>query len=313
MSKKIFVALSIFAQYGQEPLDLLKGSGFSYTLNTLGRRLTKKEVIQLGRDCYGIVAGLEPYDTEVLENMENLECISRCGVGTDNIDHEKAKEKNIKICNTPEVVIQPVAELTVAFIFDLLKRLTFYTALLRAKRWERTAGNLLQGKKTGILGLGRIGKRTAQLLKSLGAEVFGTDIKPDHNWAKELGIKIISCEELLKIVDILSIHLACTQGQPFQLGGKEIAMMKTGAMIVNTSRGQFIDETALYEALKNKKLSGAALDVFKEEPYTGELCALDNVILTPHIATLTKESRLHMEIEATQNLIESLQKKGRNT
>jgi len=306
MKKKVFVALSTFAQYGSEPLDMLTSENVEYTINNLGRRLVKEELIQMASGCHGIIAGVEPYDKDVLDALTELECISRCGVGIDNIDYETARAKGIVIRNTPDVVIQPVAELTIAMIFCLLRRLIFHTVSLRSGKWHKSAGGLLYGKKVGILGLGRIGKRVASILNSIGCEVIASDICPDVFWAKEHNVRIVSIEELLRESDILSIHLSYTGGNRFVLGRKQIALMKEGCVIINTSRGCFLDENAIYEALKEGKLGGAGLDVFLDEPYRGPLCELDNVVLTPHIATLTRESRLNMEIEATISLLESL-------
>jgi len=308
LDKKIFVALSTFGQQGDIPLKILSESRLSYFINQLGRRLTQKEIIAMGADCEGVIAGLEPYDDYVLDNMPNLRCISRCGVGVDNISLEKAKERGITIFNTPEVVIQPVAELTVAMIFDLLRRLSWQTALMKSGQWKKKTGSLLVGKKIGILGLGRIGRRVAEIMVKLDSEVYGADIFPDNAWAEQTDIQIVSCDELLQISDILSIHLSFMEGNPFQLGEKEIAMMKEGALVINVARGSFIDEEALYNALKKEYLAGAALDVFSKEPYAGKLCELENVVLTPHIATLTKESRLQMEMEATQSIINFFKK-----
>ncbi len=306
MKKKVFVALSTFAQYGSKPLDILLSADVEFAVNSLGRRLVKEELIQMASGCHGIIAGVEPYDKDVLDALTELECISRCGVGIDNIDHEIARDKGIVIRNTPDVVIQPVAELTIAMIFGLLRRLIFHTVSLCSGKWQKAAGGLLYGKKVGILGLGRIGKRVATILYPIGCEIMASDICPDVFWAKQHNVKIVSIEELLRESDILSFHLSYTGGNRFVLGRKEIAQMKDGCVIINTSRGCFVDENAIYEALKEGKLGGAGLDVFSEEPYSGPLCELDNVVLTPHIATLTRESRLNMEIEATINLLESL-------
>ncbi len=302
MKKKIFISLSTFAEYDDAPLKLLEESGLPYFVNPLGRRLNREEIIEMGGDCEGVIAGVEPYDDFVLDRMPNLRCISRCGVGIDNISVEKAKEKGIEIRNTPDVVIQPVAELTVAMIFDLLKKLSYHTTLLKSKRWEKKPGFLLAGKKVGVLGLGRIGKRVAEIMIKLNTEVYGTDLYPDTKWAESFGVKIVPLGELLRQIDILSIHLSMIKDKPLYFGESEIRSMKRGAILVNTARGQIIDEMALYNALKDKHLDGAALDVFPEEPYKGKLCELDNIILTPHIATLTKESRVQMEVEATLNL-----------
>jgi len=303
MKEKIFISASTFGKYGDEPLKLLQDNSFNYITNPLGRRLVQDEILEICNDCSGVLAGLEPFDDYVLNNMKNLRCISRCGVGIDNIDLLKAKERNIAIFNTPDVVIQPVAELAIAMIFDLIKRLTWQTTLMRLGRWEKKTGNLLKGKRVGILGLGKIGKRTAQILTKLDTEVYAADIFPDKDWAKSNGIKVVSYEELLKTSDILSIHLSFNKDNPFCLGQKEISLMKKGAILINVARGRFIDEDALYEALKRGYLAGAAFDVFSKEPYSGKLCELENVVLTPHIATLTQESRLEMEIQATKNLL----------
>jgi len=309
MNHKIFVALSTFAEYNESPLNLLRESGYTYYINPLGKRLGRDEIIEMGKESEGVIAGVEPYDEYVLENLPNLRCISRCGVGIDNISIEKAKERGIETRNTPDVVIQPVVELAVAMIFDLTRKLTYHTSLLRSKRWEKKAGHLLKGRKVGILGLGRIGKKMAEVMTRLETEVYGTDLLPDRQWAERWNVKIVSLNELLRISDILSVNLSPVKGNVIKLGGDEFKMMKEGAILVNTSRGQFIDESALYNALKSGHLNGAALDVFTEEPYMGRLCELDNVVLTPHVATLTEESRIQMELEAVQNMIDFFRKK----
>ena len=303
VSNKIFVALATYAEYGDAPLKLLKESGFPYILNTLGKRLSRDEIIDLGRDSEGVIAGVEPYDDYVLDRLPYLRCISRCGIGIDNISVETARKKGIKIFNTPDVVIQPVAELTIAMIFDLLRKLSFHTMLLKSKTWKKSGGHLLAGKKVGVLGLGRIGKKVAEILLKLDAEVYGTDIVPDGRWAEKTGIKIVPLDELLRLSDIITVHVSINKNNGPIFGEKEISAMKKGSFLINTARGQVVDESALYNALKKKHLEGAALDVFPEEPYLGKLCELENIVMTPHIATLTEESRAQMEIEATLNII----------
>ncbi|MCP4652312.1 MAG: phosphoglycerate dehydrogenase [Candidatus Omnitrophica bacterium] len=303
MKGQIFISASTFAKHGDQPLKLLDRSGLSYRINSLGRRLTADELMDMGGDCEGAIAGLEPFNSQVIESMPKLKCISRLGVGIDNIDLDKAKQRGIAVRNTPDVVSQPVAELTVGFAFDLLKRVSVQTASLKAGRWEKKTGNLLSEQTFGIIGLGRIGRRTAELIRSLGAKVYGCDIAPDLDWAKQAGVKIIALDQLLLACDIVSIHITFREDAPFVLGKKEISSMKKGAMLINVARGQFVDENALYDALKDGHLAGAGLDVFGQEPYKGKLCDIENIVLTPHVATLTKESRIQMELEATQNLI----------
>lgn len=306
MTREIFVALSTFSEHGREPFELLEKSGFSFSINRLGHRLKKEEIIDLGKTADGIIAGVETYDGFVLDQLPKLRCISRCGVGLDNIDLTKAKEKSIVIVNTPNVVIQPVVELTIAMIFDLLRGLTHHTTLLKAQKWEKKTGFLLAGKTVGVVGLGRIGKQVAKTLTTLGAQVMGTDLNLDNQWAQTYGITLTTLSELLEKSDIITLHLSSDLNNPFQIGASEISKMKKGAYLINVSRGQFIEENALYHALKENRLRGAALDVFSEEPYKGKLLELENILLTPHIATLTHESRLQMEVEAVQNMIRTL-------
>jgi len=306
MMNKILVALSTFSEYGREPYQLLENSGYDIELNRLGRRLTKDEVIQLGKDSLGIIAGVEPYDLTVLENLPNLKCISRCGAGIDNINIQIAEKMGITIRNTPDVVTGPVAELTIAMIFDLLKKLTFHTHLMRNRTWKKVAGNMLEGKQVGIIGLGKIGRRVAEHLIHLGAKICGFDPVPDYPWAQKFGVNLCSIDQLITKADILSLHLSANSETPFTLDRPLIKKMKPGSLLVNVSRGHFVDEQAVTEALQCGQLGGAAFDVFPKEPYTGMLCDLENVILTPHLATLTRESRLEMEILATKNLLESL-------
>src|SRR3989338_4496309 len=142
-NKKVCVAMSAFGEYGKEPLRLLEESGFIYFLNPLKRRPNATEIVEMAKECEGIVAGVEPYDAWVLDQLPKLQCLSRCGTGVDSIDLHKAKEKNITVLHTPNVVIQPVAELTLAMIFDLLRNLTFQTLKFKEKKWEKKAGSFL--------------------------------------------------------------------------------------------------------------------------------------------------------------------------
>lgn len=308
MKNNIFIALSTFAQYGEQPLVLLKNSGISYSANTLGRRLVREEIVEMGSNSSGIIAGVEPYDNEVLSKLPNLKCISRAGVGIDNIDLDYARDNNIIIQNTPDVVIRPVAELTIAMIFDLLRKTTFHTLLLKKRLWEKTAGNLLFGKTVGIIGTGRIGKFVAELLIKLGVNIHAYDISPDEDWANVNGVEYFPFNKILLSADIITLHALPESDQLPLIGREEIRLMKEGVVLINTSRGECIDENALIDGLKSGKVGGVGMDVFPEEPYNGKLLDFDNVVLTPHLATLTKESRLDMEIQATQNLLDELNK-----
>jgi len=303
MKDKIFVALSTFAKSGKEPLNLLNESGIDYYINPLGRRITAEEILVMGSKATGIIAGLEPYSEEVLSKLPKLRCISRVGVGIDNIDQIFAKSKGIEIRNTPDVVIKPVVELTLAMIFNLLRKINLHTNLVKAGKWERHVGNLLYGKTVGIIGTGRIGKKISETLNLLGAIVIAYDLYPDHKWADLNKIKYKSKQKILQSSDIISLHVSPVGIKEPIINKKDIDQMKQGVLIINTSRGQFIDEPALFNGLETKKVGGVGLDVYINEPYNGNLIQFENVVFTPHVATLTKESRIAMEAEATQNLL----------
>lgn len=307
MKDKIFVALSTFAKNGSEPLDLLINSGIDFYVNPLGRRITADEVHEMGADATGIIAGLEPYTKEVLLKLLSLRCISRAGIGIDNIDQSFAESKNIEIRNTPNVIVQPVVEHVLAMIFNLLRKINLHTNLVKSRKWERHVGNLLFGKTVGIIGTGRIGKKLSEVIISLGANVIASDLYPDEEWADLKHVKYTTIEKLIKESDIISLHVSATEdNQQLLISKKEIEQMKSGVLLINTSRGQFVDENAIYDGLSSKKIGGIGLDVYINEPYDGDLIKFDNVVFTPHIATLTKESRLEMEVEATQNLLDFL-------
>lgn len=301
---KIATTTTSFAKFDNQPLQLLKDSGFEILLNPYGRKLDGGDVVELAEDAIGIIAGTEPLDRAVLEKLPLLKVISRCGVGMDNVDLEAATQLNIKVFNTPFGPTLAVAELTVGLILDLLRKVTMMDREMRAGVWEKRMGNLLSGKRVGIIGFGRIGQKTGKLLRAFGCEIGCYDNLRIRG-LEDLGIKRLEMDELLKESDIVIVHVSGKYEKPL-LGAKEIDMMKNGAWLVNVARGGVVDEEALFNALKDERLAGAALDVFEKEPYDGPLKELDNVILTPHIGSYAKEARVEMEIQAAKNLIKGL-------
>ncbi len=302
--KKILTSPSSFGQINSEPFDLLSSNGFSYTNNPFGRKLTDNEVIDLAFDCIGVVAGVETYNKRVIDSLPNLKCISRVGVGMDSIDLSYAKKKSIKVINTPYGPTRSVAEFTLSLTLSLLKLIPQADFLIRKKQWKKQLGNLLQDKKIGILGLGKIGCAVGELFNRLGNEVIGYDINPNHSMLDKFGIKLVNFNYLIAHCDILTIHVPGSKN-PI-ITNSELCKMKENMLLINVSRGGVVKEDDLYESLKNKKILGAAIDVFQNEPYIGPLTNLENVILTPHIGSYSKEAKLKMEIDAVQNLIDNI-------
>lgn len=306
MMKKVLASPSSMGQVGNEPFEILKENGYVIINNPYGRKLTEDEVITLAQGCIGIIAGVEPLTQKVMDQLPDLKCISRVGVGMDNVDVVYANKKGIKVVNTPNGPTRAVAELTLALTFSLLRKIPQAHMALKDKKWEKHIGNLILNKTIGIIGLGRIGKMTAELFKGIGNSVVGFDPYPDKAWAEKAGISIFSFEETLSLADIITLHIPGTSDKIPIIGSKEFDKMKDGAFLINVSRGGVVDEEALFQSLINGKLAAAAIDVFSEEPYTGRLCDLNNVVLTPHLGSYAKEGKLQMEIDAVNNLIYEL-------
>lgn len=296
---KIFISTTSFAQYDKSCLDLCRSKGYEVIMNTLSRKIEKKELLELAKDAVGLIAGTEKLDQDVLSEMPNLKVISRCGAGIDNVDLISAKRLGIKVFNTPDAPTQAVAELTLGLILNLLRKINQMDNGIKNGNWEKKMGNLLSDKYIGIIGFGKIGKRLADLISPFNCKILYYDIRTDiDHWAQQ-----VTFSELLKQSDIISIHVSFNKQI---IGEPEIKQMKKGAWLVNVSRGEVIDEKALYIAIKEGTISGAALDVFSQEPYNGALKELNNIILTPHIGSYAKESRIKMENEAVENLLKGL-------
>jgi D-3-phosphoglycerate dehydrogenase len=299
--KKISITTTSFGKVSSEVLDPLKERGFEIIFNTLGRKLEAEEVKDIAKDSIAIIAGTEKMSEDVLSSLKMLKVVSRCGAGLDNVDLETAKKLGIKVFNTPDAPTLAVAELTVGLILDLLRKITVMDREMRIGQWQKRMGNLLSEKKVGIVGFGRIGQKVGELLRAFNCRINYYDINKTIplSWAE-----YVELDELLKTCDIVSVHVS---SKDQLLGKRAIQMMKKGAWLINVSRGGVVDEDALYNALKDGYLSGAALDVFEQEPYIGELRRLDNVILIPHIGSYAKEARIEMERQAVENLLKGLE------
>ena len=303
---KVFISTTSFAQYDASPLKLLRDAGTEVQVNPYQRSLTPDECLNLYKDIDGLIAGVEALTAKILKSARNLKVISRCGAGADNIDREVAEELGIKVFTTPDAPTQAVAELTIGLMLDLLRAISREDRLLRSGRWQKNMGNLLSGKTLGILGLGRIGRRVVELTQPFNLKYIAWDISPDRQFANKYSIEFTGLDELLSKADIVTIHLPYASELKGIIGERELSLMKREAFLLNTARGGLVDEAALYNALKERTIAGAALDVFEHEPYTGPLGKVDNIILTPHIGSYAKEARVEMEIQAAKNLIQGL-------
>jgi len=232
---------------------------------------------------------------ELIEKADKCKIIARVGVGLDNIDEETAKAKNIRVINAVEGAMNAVAELVLGLMLSLARQTARGDRAIRNGQWlkKELKGTELRGKYLGIIGLGNIGKKLGRLARALNMNIIGYDVIPiDEEFSKEVNLMKSDLNTLLQSSDYISIHVPLLDSTYHLLDAQKMSTMKKTAKIINTSRGGVIDEDALYDAIKNGTLGGAALDVFEKEPAIGnKLAELDNVILTPHIGAQTKEAQ----------------------
>ena len=233
---------------------------------------------------------------ELIEKADKCQIIARVGVGLDNIDQEAAKEKNIKVINAVEGAITAVAELVIGLMLSMAREIPRADREIRNGNWikKELMGTELKGKYLGIVCLGNIGKRLGRLARALNMNIIGYDVTPiDDEFSKEVGLMKADLDTLLSSADYVSFHVPLLDSTRHMINAEKLKMMKNTARIINTARGGVIDEEALYNSLKDGSLAGAALDVFKVEPATGnKLITLPNFIATPHMGAQTKEAQL---------------------
>jgi glyoxylate reductase len=312
---KVFVTRPI-PQIG---IDMLKAKGFDVVINEKaeGRAATKEEILEGVKGADAVLSILtDKIDGEVMEaGKGTLKIVANYAVGFDNIDLEAAKSHNLMVTNTPGVLTDTVAEHTFALLLSIAHRISEADRYTRAGRYHAWGPNLLlgtdmSGKTLGVVGLGRIGSRVAHhAVKGFGMKVLYTDPKPNAEFEKEYSAQYVEkLDDMLPHCDFVSIHVPLLDSTRHLINEGRLKIMKRSAYIVNTSRGPIVDEKALAKALAEGTIRGAALDVFEFEPeVVPELKALDSVILTPHIASATEETRNKMAEMAAQNIIDGLE------
>lgn len=305
--KTILTTTSSFAAGSPARLGLLADYGLQTVLNPWGRKLKEEELAALLEEHrpVGLLAGTEPITRAGLDRAKAyLRVISRVGVGWDNVDREAAAELGIRVYRTAGVLAQAVAELAIGLMLAALRCITLQDRQLRQGHWQKRMGNLLQGKVVGIIGFGSIGQRVGELVRAFGCEVIYCDPQAVAvPWATGLPLR-----QILERADIVTIHAS---GKGKILGAEELGWLgRRGVILINTARGEMIDEDVLTSCLADGRIGYACLDVFHEEPYRGSFCHADNMILTPHVGSYAHEARELMEETAIHNLITGLKEIG---
>ena len=273
--------------------DILKKNGLKITYepeitpDQIKQKIANFEIV--------IVRSRTKLTKDIIEKANKCKIIARVGVGLDNIDENAAKEKGIRVINAAEGAMNAVAELVLGLMLSLAREIPRADREIRNGNWlkKELVGTELSGKYLGIVGLGNIGKKLAKHARALNMNIIGYDVIPiPDEFVREVGLIKTDLDTLLSSSDYVSFHVPFTSETHHLVNSQRLAKMKKTAYLINTSRGEIIDEDALYDALKNGKIAGAALDVFEKEPATGnKLATLPNVICTPHIGAQTKEAQ----------------------
>lgn len=282
-------------------------------VNPYGRVLTKAEIIEGLKGKDGLLCLLtDPIDEEVISSEPNLKMIANYAVGYNNIDVKAATKRNIPVSNTPGVLTDATAEMAWALLFSVARCIVKgdkFTRDGKFKGWDPMLllGQDITGKTLGIVGVGRIGTCFALKSRGFNMKILYVDDKTNEVLEKNLGAKKVELNTLLKESDYVSLHVPLLPSTHHLIGKKQLQLMKKTAVLVNTSRGPIVDEKALVNALKERWIFGSGLDVYENEPHVEkELLKLNNVVLQPHSASATVESRTKMAIMAAENMLTGL-------
>lgn len=264
--------------------------------NPTGRPLTSAEVAQLLPGIDGYIAGLDGIDANALKTADRLKVIARYGVGLDNVDLAAAREKGIVVTNTPGANSVSVAELAIGLLLALARQIPEAVNAVHQGKWPRYSGVSLEGKTVGILGLGAIGKQLARRLTGFDCKILAFDPFADTAFAKDNNIELVTMEEVIEKADFVSLHLPLLPETSGIVNDNFLNKMKKGSFLINTSRGEAVDEDALLKALQSGHLKGAGLDAFTLEPPDPKnpLLALPQVIATPHLGAQTDGATSNM-------------------
>ncbi|QLC49977.1 glycerate dehydrogenase [Methanolobus zinderi] len=287
---KIVVADSIYLP--EEYRKKLESLGELNVFDTMPDSMDK--FIERIRDAEIVIVGRFGFPKEAFQAASNLKMISVWQTGYDHIDIEAANEAGVIVSNVPGYAFDAVAELVFAFVLSLLRKVHVADRKIREGKfdWKDYVGNELMGKTIGVLGTGNIGIRVIQIAHGFNMNILSVTRHPNSSKETRLGIKFVDMDTLLKESDIVTLHVPLTPETEKMIGEAELEKMKSSAILINTARGKVVDEDALIEALRERKIRGAGLDVFEKEPLPMDspLMELENVMLTPHIAFLSEES-----------------------
>lgn len=304
---RVLITTVPFCQLNRAPIEMLNKSGIEFVINPIGRKLKEDELAKLAVNFDALIAGTEIIGKKVFESAPRLKLIARVGIGLDGVDLKEAKNRNIMVSYTPDAPAPAVAELTIGLMLSMLRSIHSANMNMHIGKWDRIFGRRISEVKIGIIGVGRIGKRVLDCLSGFAGDsklvVYANDINRVNYIHDRIRLVWLSKEEIYSTCDVISLHLPLTELTCGLIKKDQLLQMRADAILINTSRGQIIDEMDLAEVLSSGHLAGAAIDVFEEEPYHGPLSSIDKCLMTAHMGSMSIDCRERMELEATSEVI----------
>ena len=306
MSKALITTVP-FADKNPLPLQLLDKAGIEYLVNPIGRKLKEDELVEMICDFDVLIAGTEPITENVMLNGKKLKLISRVGIGLDSVDLLAAEKLGIKVSYTPDAPAPAVAELTLGMMLMLLRNAHVANSEMHQGLWHRYFGRRVPEVTIGIIGVGRIGRGVLERLSSFNpSKILVNDLDIKLDFSSMPWVHYATKDEIYKQADVISLHTPLTAETKNMIRYDDLREMKEDAIVINTSRGGIINEDDLARVLNEGHLAGAAIDVFDQEPYHGELKDIDRCLLTSHMGSMSLDCRTRMEIEATEEAVRFL-------
>jgi D-3-phosphoglycerate dehydrogenase len=304
MTYKILVASRSFGPNCPDAIDRLLETGADLIPNPWGRTPKEDELVDAMRDVDVLVSGTEPVTARVLDAARNLKLIAKHGVGFENINLDSARARNVPVVIAGGAISDSVADMALALLLGCARHIPQGHHAVREGKWPRMVGVEMRGKTLGIVGLGQVGREVAKRAHAFGVQIIAYDLFRHDQFAREYGVEYVSLRDLLMRSDFISLHAPVTDESRHLINAVSLSLMKPTAYLINTARGELIDEIALTHALREKRIAGAACDVFeKEPPGDNPLFHLDNFIAAPHSAGQTHDGLRKLGEVTVDNII----------
>jgi phosphoglycerate dehydrogenase-like enzyme len=304
---KVLVTSKSFGRVAPDAIETLKANGIEVVWGSKPS-MTAKEIAAEIAGFDALIVGNETVDASVFAAADQLQLVHMHGTGLDAIDVSAATDKGVLVANAPGANRNAVAELTLALMLVAARAIDKHIEILKAGRWERSAGYEISGKTVGILGLGNVGKRIVELLSGFGVQITAFDVLPDREWCARSGVSLAtSADEVFAKADFLVLALSLNSQTRGIVDARRLALMKRNAYLINTARGGLVDDEALCAALHDKRIAGASLDAFDPEPLPRDSCLRDiGITLTPHLAATSVEAAGNVSRIVARNVVDVL-------